>query len=304
MRTSPDRLPETIVLEGRQEALCLWLPGRATGAAPNRHAEFEIHFIKRGRGSYFIGRRSYPFEANHLVVIRSGLVHKCVSRAPVLEKGTLCLARSLLEGSRPLARALAACRPVLALGEREAALVEVLFRTLSAEIERREACWAEMVRAGVEMLVPVIGRAAAGKPGAAGPRPLTLEMLAWLDRHHAADITPGDLAAALHRSPSRLAHVFREDTSLTIRDYLYRKRVAEAKVLLASEPRLRAREVAARTGFRDYEHFARNFRKITGLTPTAYRAGCPEPATAGKPAGSGRPAGPGRAPLQAQGRTK
>jgi transcriptional regulator GlxA family with amidase domain len=48
--------------------------------------------------------------------------------------------------------------------------------------------------------------------------------------------------------------------------------VQEAQRLLATT-RLSLGEIAAATGFYDQSHFTKRFRKVTGITPSAYRRG-------------------------------
>tara|TARA_B100000614_G_scaffold244456_1_gene248637 strand:- start:553 stop:747 length:195 start_codon:yes stop_codon:yes gene_type:complete len=57
----------------------------------------------------------------------------------------------------------------------------------------------------------------------------------------------------------------------SIREYLIRSRIAEARKLLTTtaEP---IETIAALTGFCNAPHFSRTFKRDTGMTPTKYRA--------------------------------
>jgi transcriptional regulator GlxA family with amidase domain len=61
--------------------------------------------------------------------------------------------------------------------------------------------------------------------------------------------------------------------------YVKRARIQRARRLL-TEVDLSIKQVAARCGFRNPHHFSRVFRRIDGLTPSAYR----EAALAAQPA--------------------
>lgn len=89
-----------------------------------------------------------------------------------------------------------------------------------------------------------------------------------------------DLAAAVQLSPSRFAHLFRDQTGVSPGRYLHRIRMHRARVLL-DRTFLSVREVMHLVGFRDPSHFARDFRRFHGIPPSAARgAGHPGPAPA------------------------
>jgi transcriptional regulator GlxA family with amidase domain len=88
------------------------------------------------------------------------------------------------------------------------------------------------------------------------------------------------LAALVRLSPSRFAHLFREETGMPPGRYLHTMRMQRARVLL-ERTFLNVREVMVRVGFRDPSHFARDFRRFHGVAPSAIRgAASPGPAPA------------------------
>jgi AraC family transcriptional regulator len=78
------------------------------------------------------------------------------------------------------------------------------------------------------------------------------------------------LAAYVNLSPSRLRHLFKEETGLTPAQYLKRLRLERAKELLEGSF-LRLKEVMPLVGIKDESHFVRDFKKAHGLPPRRYR---------------------------------
>jgi AraC family transcriptional regulator len=79
-------------------------------------------------------------------------------------------------------------------------------------------------------------------------------------------ITLARLAAALHRSPSRLAHRFREAAGVPLRHY-----VLWCRLRIAVEAAMRGAsltEAAHRAGFADSAHLSRTFRAMFGVAPS------------------------------------
>ena len=79
-----------------------------------------------------------------------------------------------------------------------------------------------------------------------------------------------ELAALVHLSPSRFAHVFRATTGLSPLRYLHELRMERARMLL-ERTSMPVREVMLLVGRPDPSHFARDFRRRFGVSPRGYR---------------------------------
>jgi FixJ family two-component response regulator/AraC-like DNA-binding protein len=91
-----------------------------------------------------------------------------------------------------------------------------------------------------------------------------------LSRHYDEDLTVDGIAAITDISASHLAHLFRSEIGMSVRDYLTRVRVTIAQDLLAHTDE-KLESIAARLGFADTSHLAHVFQRITGRPPSAYR---------------------------------
>jgi len=92
----------------------------------------------------------------------------------------------------------------------------------------------------------------------------------YLGHHFAEVLTVEGIAEIVEISSSHLAHLFRSEIGMSVRDYLTRVRVAIAQDLLAhTDEKLEA--IAERLGFADTSHLAHVFQRITGNPPSAYR---------------------------------
>lgn len=80
-----------------------------------------------------------------------------------------------------------------------------------------------------------------------------------------------ELAASLGMSRRSLNRRFREATGRAPVRFLQEARVEQASALLRNS-NLKIAEIAARVGYDDAAHFATLYRRLTGRTPSAYRA--------------------------------
>jgi AraC-like DNA-binding protein len=79
-----------------------------------------------------------------------------------------------------------------------------------------------------------------------------------------------DMAKLVNLSPSRLAHLFKSETKLSIQQYVTQLRLTKAKQQLESNF-LSIKEIAASVGFCSVSRFVASFKNLVGTTPSQYR---------------------------------
>ena len=95
---------------------------------------------------------------------------------------------------------------------------------------------------------------------------------AVIDARFAEPLTAGAIAAAARVSPAHLARMFRRRFGMTVPHRLLQRRVEHARYLLEATD-LPIWRVAERVGIPDAQHFNKTVRRLTGLSPSAIRAG-------------------------------
>jgi len=92
----------------------------------------------------------------------------------------------------------------------------------------------------------------------------------YIDRNISSNITIEDICRNLHLSKYYICHLFKENTGMTIMDYIQKKRVAEAKRLLLLSDRPIS-QIAMDAGFNSFSVFSRVFKEMTGYSPSTFR---------------------------------
>jgi two-component system response regulator YesN len=91
-----------------------------------------------------------------------------------------------------------------------------------------------------------------------------------IDRDYGKNLTLQEIARRVYLSINYLCTLFKQQTGMTVNDYLTRRRITEAKGLLAAQG-LKLYEVAERVGYQDQKYFSKLFRRMTGHSPSEYR---------------------------------
>jgi AraC family transcriptional regulator of arabinose operon len=99
----------------------------------------------------------------------------------------------------------------------------------------------------------------------------TVVIIAYMQNDLRHGYTLCEMARLVNLSPSRLRHLFKSDTNMTPTQYLHALRMQEAKQLLETTW-LRIKEIANMVGIAGQSHFVREFKRVYGFTPAAYRA--------------------------------
>lgn len=93
----------------------------------------------------------------------------------------------------------------------------------------------------------------------------------FIERNFDRVFTLKEVAAAVNMSASRLAHMFKDQTGLTILEWRDEKRMMRAAQLLRGS-RIPISAIADQVGYVDAPYFSRTFKRLIGCTPKEYRS--------------------------------
>jgi AraC-like DNA-binding protein/ligand-binding sensor protein len=100
-------------------------------------------------------------------------------------------------------------------------------------------------------------------------KPWAEKLESYIEQHLHEKITTDQLAAEVGRSASFVAHHFATEFGQTPRQYILKRRMEEAKLML--ENGMSVQFAAERLGFYDAFHFSKTFKRFWKKTPSACR---------------------------------
>lgn len=104
--------------------------------------------------------------------------------------------------------------------------------------------------------------------------PVIARARSYILEHQAEDLSLGQVARAVNASSFYFCKLFKKATGINFIDHVSNLRIEKAKNLLLN-PDCLISEIAFEVGFQSLTHFNRVFKKITGQSPSQYRAQLP-----------------------------
>lgn len=244
----------------------------------HKHDEFlEVLFVRSGTGVYIVDEKRYPIKEGDLIICNAGVLHD-EDPACSVDLNTLCVAVTdlRLPGLPPdhlIDDAYTPIFPTGAFSDTVGDLMTSLYTLLANDpVGSGEACHYLML-ALMSKLLSIIREYCAAHGDTLINRTdiIVAQVKSYINTHFDEDLSLQDMADAIRVSPYHLAHVFKDETGYSPKQYLLRRRMGEAQTLLISTRRS-VTDIALAVGFNDPSHFNSMFSKYIGMSPSRYRA--------------------------------
>lgn len=253
----------------------------AKGSFWHRHDETSIVCCLRGEYVYELhGLPAITLSAGSFLVIPAQVEHRHLKAVdPVGDRLEILLATNLRRTLRSSAFSADSCKALHAsLLRRALSPVKCdngllrTWRELYALTDRSSGRLGEE-ELGLARLLCQLALYKMSRPSAPAGRRAALpfsDVAEWLGRHMAEKIDIDRLVAHIGYSRTQVFTLFRENSGLTPADFLTRLRIKKAQSLLESTV-VPVGEIGLRCGFATASAFNNAFRRLTGITPLAWR---------------------------------
>lgn len=255
------------------------------------HPEFELTLTVGSTGMRFVGDHVEQYGDGDLVLIPPNLPHAFQSRAllgpAVQHRALVCWFTE--DWAASLIRAVPELTPVsLLLAQARRGLRFGL--ATSAALRERILSLGEMEALGqviaLQQILACLANAPDRAPLASGEvtvsdlprdRERLRKVLDHLHTHYAQPLRLQPLCDLVHLTESQLQRIFKRSTRMSLSAYVLQLRLGQACHLLVQTD-MPVGHIAGDCGFSDAADFARRFKSVRGVTPTAYRAAFRPPA--------------------------
>ncbi|HYE83416.1 MAG TPA: response regulator [Clostridia bacterium] len=92
----------------------------------------------------------------------------------------------------------------------------------------------------------------------------------YINEHYASAVNLEEVSNLIGFNATYLSTLFKKETGMNFVEYVTNVRIKSAKQLLSDSKR-NILDISHEVGYSDFKHFTKQFKKVTGLTPSEYR---------------------------------
>lgn len=243
------------------------------------HDNYEMYYLLEGERNYFINDQTYRVRPGDLVLIRPNIIHATLSAN---NRGYMRILVNFQEDflsdfppALCLLDSFAGDRHIVHLPEEEQKFVRVLLeRMLTLYGLDATARRGEQQLMLAQLLSQVNVCAMQSQDTQSGDNfagnSLVSQCIGYINHHFQEPLTLETLARQHYISTCYLSRQFKQVAGVSFVDYVNNVRVKAAMELLV-QPNAQITQVMGQVGYNSNTHFDRVFKKVTGLTPLAYK---------------------------------
>lgn len=232
----------------------------------HHHDALELGYCYEGSGVFWIDGIQTPYTAPCASLIFPGQLHKACSTGTRCSRWMFVTVRATENLPRSLAGGVFTDAAILPLVERVAAECE-------AQAPYYEACVRHLM-AAIVLIYARTARSPQENRKVEGDRRYLMErlqpVLHYVSQNYAQELTVEKMSELLFVHPSTLRVWFRQAVGMSPLQYVHHTRISFACALLQSGA-MPVAEIAQAVGYQSISSFNRQFCRICGCSPQAYR---------------------------------
>ena len=238
--------------------------------------EIELVYVQSGEASFHVADQSFTAHAGDLVICESGQIHYSDSYTTKNLLSFLIFDTNIISSrfhNPHFKNALVTAEELQNLGLSDA--LHRVFSMVPKELANKQPYYKDIVTAAIRefwfLLKRNLPREEKAKDTSRRNRMLEdfQELLDYIDKHYAEDLTLEHASSMLHFSPSHFSKTFKKLMGMNYVTYLGMVRVEQAIQMLSTN-QYRMIDIALECGFSNIRSFNRTFKEITGYTPTDF----------------------------------
>jgi two-component system response regulator YesN len=96
------------------------------------------------------------------------------------------------------------------------------------------------------------------------------QIQSYIQEHYTRELTIAEIASSVYLTTTYICLLFKQETGMTINEYIIEIRIAKAKEMLG-DFRNKLYDICFAVGYKDPAYFSKLFKKQTGFSPTEFR---------------------------------
>ncbi len=250
-------------------------------SAPHYHNACEVFYFLLGEAKYFVHNQCYSVKKGSIIFVDAYEIHKALYTSDNCERAVLLYHPAVTRYNqlinvpdifRILNEKFNGSRLISLPQDLQRSTKDIIMKMLEhyqAESSYKDAFLYSYLNIFITQIAEYL--ATAGIPADIPPlNPHISDILSYINQNIENEISLDNISTHLNMSKYHLCRIFKENTGLTIVDYVNRKRILTAEKLIGLG-KYSFTEIASRVGFNNLIHFERVFRSVTGSNPRDYK---------------------------------
>ena len=238
--------------------------------------EIELVYVRSGEASFHVADQSFTAHAGDLVICESGQIQYSDSYTSKNHLDFLIFDTNIISSrfhNPHFKNALVTAEELDSFGLSES--LQRVFSLVPEELDKKQPYYKDIVSSAIRefwfLLKRNLPRTEKSKDDSRRNRMLEdfQELLDYIDKHFAEDLTLENAANMMHFSPSHFSKTFKKMMGMNYVTYINMVRIEQAIQLLGTNQH-RMIDIALECGFTNIRSFNRVFKEITGYTPTEF----------------------------------
>ena len=244
------------------------------------HDCYELYYLHSGDRYYFIKDKTYHISEGSVVFIEPYAIHcTCNFEKKGYDRTVIYFRREFAEsvlttlGADFFDNYGTDCH-IHKTNSEDRALIRLTIENMQAAYDSGNNCEAHLKAALVHLLFLLSGKCSSSDVPAieyANPtHKMISDITGYINNNYSENITLADISERYYISPCYFSRTFKSLCGLSFTEYLNNVRIKAAEELLGNTD-MSITDISETVGFSGSTHFDRVFKKITGVSPTAYR---------------------------------
>lgn len=234
---------------------------------PSRHYHtlFEIYFLEKGSGSYFIDNKSYEIHSGDIVFIPPGTLHKTLYKDNTRIRHVINCPGHFLPDS--VTEVISEISPIYRNPETVSLVKEYLFK-IEQEYKADNQFSKDTIKCYLQLMLICLAKHKNTRVFITSQNDLISDIAEFMKNNISYSLTLCETAKKYAVTPQYLSMLFKKKTGIGFHEYIHLLRMLKAEELLISNPKISISEVSERCGFNDSNYFSFIFKKHFGITPS------------------------------------
>ena len=241
--------------------------GKFVMPSKHYHNLYEIYFLEKGSGNYFIDDKSYDIQAGDLVFIQPGTVHKTMYDDIRVRHVIYCSKHFIPES---VLETMSGMFPVYRNPGIEKDIKDFFFK-IEKEYYEKNVYSADLMRCFFQMMLIHIAKHKNESILLNVKNDIVSEVAEFIKSNLQNQLSLSMVAEKYAITPQYLSALFKKKTGIGFQEYVYLLRMLKAEELLKSRTKISIADVSERCGFNDSNYFSFMFKKNFGITPSEMR---------------------------------